>query len=78
MLTCKVCRDVETDKITCPECTIRIQNRPQHEGPLSNEHVDVRSIYPTYVKGIFATSLEGKDRSITVEDAAYVVNQLGL
>jgi hypothetical protein len=40
------------------------------------EYVDTRGVWPTYVKGVFAVSLEGKPLSISLEDARYVAEAL--
>lgn len=43
-----------------------------------NEYVDTRSVHPTYINGFRAVRLEGKPRSISVDDARLVVKALGL
>lgn len=40
------------------------------------DYVDVRGVWPVYVKGITAVALIGKPRSITVEDAREVASKL--
>jgi len=42
-----------------------------------NEYIDVRGVWPVYIKGIIAITLEGCDRSITVAGATKLF-KLGL
>lgn len=41
-----------------------------------NDYVDTRGVWPTYINGMIAVSLVGKDREITIEDARAVASKL--
>lgn len=73
---CKVCG--EGAGAVCADCTTRITRIEAGEVPsyIPLETVDVRAVFPTYVSGAVAVSLDGKMRGITVDDARHVANHL--
>lgn len=73
---CKVCREGAGN--VCSDCTKRIASIEAGEVPsyIPLETVDVRAVFPTYVSGAVAVSLDGKVRGITVDDARHVAHHL--
>jgi len=41
----------------------------------TNDYVDVRGVWPTYINGMIAITLVGKRHGITLEDARDVVSK---
>ena len=75
-MICRVCR--EGAGAMCDPCRARIQGINEGAGtayiPLNA--VDVRGVWPTYINGTVAVSLDGKDRSISYDDAQHVANHM--
>jgi len=40
-----------------------------------NEYIDTRGVWPTYIRGQFAVSLEGQPHTITVQEAREMVSK---
>jgi hypothetical protein len=80
MNTCEVCREGAgaAGQKHCAACADRIAafNSGAGASYIPMKTVDVRSIWPTYVDGAVAVSLDGKTRGITIDDAKHVADHI--